>query len=215
MRPRRALPRIERSVRTKYRIVGALLSAEKGTGLDVGARDAVLRRHLPGDLEYYSADAGPGCDHRVDLEDVLPFSDRAFDVVIALDVLEHVNGIHRAFDELARIAARRLVIALPHMASWRHRMAFLLTGRLGTGKYDLGPEAPTDRHRWLTLLGETDRFVAARGARAGWRIARVVREMEGGRMTRVVARMATLVAPVEKWTTTRSIYLLERVEVGR
>lgn len=213
MRPVPARPRIDRAVRSKYRIVGDLLRGEQGTALDVGARDGVLRPYLPF-LEYASADAGPGCDHRIDLEDVLPFSDRAFDVVVALDVLEHVEGIHRAFDELARIAARRLVVALPHMASWRHRTAFLLTGRLGTGKYDLGPEAPSDRHRWLTLLRETDRFVVARGARAGWRLARVVREMEGGRLARVVARMATLVAPVDAWTTTRSIYLLERAEGG-
>lgn len=213
MKPGLALPRIERSVRTKYRIVGALLSGEKGTILDLGARDAVLRTYLH-DLEYSSADAGPGCDHRIDLEDVLPFSDRAFDVVVALDVLEHIESIHRAFDELARIAARRLVVALPHMASWRHRVAFLMTGRLGTGKYDLEPQAPSDRHRWLTLLGETDRFVSVRGARAGFRLVRVVREMEGGRLARVVARMATLIAPVDVWTTTRSIYLLERVEGG-
>ena len=45
----------------------------------------------------------------------MPFDDGAFDVVLALDVLEHVRPEDRtaALAELARVAARRLVVACP------------------------------------------------------------------------------------------------------
>jgi SAM-dependent methyltransferase len=45
----------------------------------------------------------------------LPFEDRAFDVVLALDVLEHLEpgDRHRVIDELIRTTRRRLIVACP------------------------------------------------------------------------------------------------------
>lgn len=45
----------------------------------------------------------------------LPFADRAFDVVLALDVLEHIPPADRprVMGELARTARRRLIVACP------------------------------------------------------------------------------------------------------
>ena len=45
----------------------------------------------------------------------IPFEDRAFDVVLALDVLEHLAPADRgrALGELARVAGRRLIVACP------------------------------------------------------------------------------------------------------
>jgi hypothetical protein len=45
----------------------------------------------------------------------LPFEDRSFDVVLALDLLEHVPHADRAkaLDELGRVARRRVIVAAP------------------------------------------------------------------------------------------------------
>lgn len=51
----------------------------------------------------------------------LPYPDHAFDLVCALDIVEHVDDDQRAFAELARVAAPGAVVLLSaplHMAKW-------------------------------------------------------------------------------------------------
>lgn len=62
----------------------------------------------------------------------LPFCDDAFDTVLCLDVLEHVPSAQRAplLCELARVAARRVVLACPTQAA--QPLDDLLRARLGT-----------------------------------------------------------------------------------
>jgi hypothetical protein len=180
----------EVSLRGRMQIAARLLSAERGRVLDVGARDAGLSRLLDRTrLDYESADIAPGPHaHRVDLEASLPFDDRAYDWVVALDVLEHVDRIHSAIDELLRVAGRGCVLSLPNLASWPHRLRYLRSGRLSTSKYELPCEAPGDRHRWLVHLADADRFVAASAARGGFTIETRVLECEGhGRGARLAA----------------------------
>ena len=43
----------------------------------------------------------------------LPFGDGAFDVVSAVEVLEHLEDPARAFAELARVAAREVIVTVP------------------------------------------------------------------------------------------------------
>lgn len=118
--------------------------------IDFGARDRILANYLPAQITYISADVAPGCDHILNLEERLPFSDKNFDFVVALDVLEHVDNFHLAIRELFRVAHKRVVIALPNMSYIEHRLSFLLFGKLATDKYDLSPQERLDRHRWLT-----------------------------------------------------------------
>lgn len=176
------------SRKDKYTIVADLLRGKKGTLLDVGARDRVLGRLL--DLQaltYYSADLGPGYDYQLNLEEKLPLADRSFDYVVALDVLEHVEHIHLAFQELARIARKCLIIALPNMATLPRRWSFLWRGNLDTGKYDLFPEHQGDRHRWLTVYPEVNAFINANSTQAGLNLDRVVEELESGLIPRRIA----------------------------
>lgn len=200
------------SIRDKYRLVAELLADGEGTLLDVGARDRRLARELESShLRYYSADLGEGHDYQVDLEQPLPFRDRQFDHVVALDVLEHLEHIYRGFHDLARIAAKSLVVALPNLATLPRRIAFLLRGNLGTGKYDLAPDASGDRHRWLTVYPQINEFVCVNAREAGFGVARVVEELEGGRIGAraglAAARLSLLPAG---WLTQRCIYLLRR-----
>jgi SAM-dependent methyltransferase len=98
-----------------------------GTLLDVGSGSQGIARLLPtgwrstacdADFEDYGAAARPPAStaERV-FGDVraLPFADRSFDVVIAVDLLEHVpfGDRARAISEICRVARIRAVIACP------------------------------------------------------------------------------------------------------
>jgi hypothetical protein len=91
------------------------------------------------------------------------------DVVVALDVLEHTNHIHYAFDELCRVARRHIVIALPNQFDFGNRWA-IVRGRNRSAKYGLPLEPPSDRHRWLFPFEEARTFCRQRARSAGWSV---------------------------------------------
>jgi hypothetical protein len=66
---------------------------------------------------YGQAGGSPPDDCRAVVGDVraLPFEDRSFDVVVALDLLEHLDAGDRpvALRELARVARRRVIVGCP------------------------------------------------------------------------------------------------------
>lgn len=195
---------------SKYRAVADLLAGQSGSLLDVGARDRVLGRILAGSgILYASADLGPGHDYQIDLEGPLILPDRSFDHVVALDVLEHVEHIQRAFHALARLARRSVILSLPNLATWPRRWSFLCQGRLGTAKYDLLPEHQGDRHRWLTVYPEINQFVAVNASRAGLHWVTLLEELEFPRGWGGLVRWATVRGMVAAGAfTTRCIYHL-------
>jgi hypothetical protein len=203
----------EYTFRNKISIVGRLLKDAEGRLLDVGARDRYLSKELdPKRIKYLSADMAPGHTYQIDLEKALPFPDKAFDHVVALDVLEHVENIHRAFADLARITSKSLTIALPNLAALPRRFSFLLRGHLMTNKYDLLPEHQGDRHRWFTVYSQINRFVEQSAEKSGLRVDRVVEEIDGNRFFRVggwaVARSGLV---PQGLLTGRCIYHLSRL----
>ena len=120
-----------RMVYEKYSAVDDLLKSDVRSLLDVGCRDAILRKHIRPQIEYTGVDIvpGPGVDKVANIEDGLPFADREFDAVVALDLLEHTNNIWFAFDELVRVARRQVVIVLPNVYHWSSRVRFSWAGR--------------------------------------------------------------------------------------
>jgi ubiquinone/menaquinone biosynthesis C-methylase UbiE len=58
----------------------------------------------------------------------LPFADRSFDLVLAIEVLEHVTNPEAALAELARVATRDVVISVPREPLWR-------AANMARGKY--------------------------------------------------------------------------------
>lgn len=58
----------------------------------------------------------------------LPFPDRCFDLVLAIEVLEHVPDPEAALAELARVATSHLVLSVPREPIWR-------VANLARGKY--------------------------------------------------------------------------------
>jgi hypothetical protein len=73
----------------------------------------------------------------------LPFADGAFDVVLALDVLEHIEPADRprVIDELVRTGRRRVIVACP-----TGKAAFAVDRRLAEGLRGRGMAPPS----WLT-----------------------------------------------------------------
>lgn len=139
--------------------------------LDVGCRDTVLKRHLPPHVRYAGVDLFQNesgtVDYVQDLTDGLPFADRAWDIVTALDVVEHVDDMKSALDELWRVTDRQLIVILPNLAYVMFRLNFLMKGHFGTDKYDMPFPGNLDRHRWLTTQSQADKYMAAFAADVG------------------------------------------------
>jgi hypothetical protein len=172
-------PDVFLSATNKYRIVGELLGEVPGALLDVGSRDRKLKEYVHSH-NYFSADIVPGDhDYVIDLERALPFEDLKFNTVVALDVLEHLEHIHKAMKELLRISADRVVVALPNLASYRHRISYLLRGRMQTDKYELRPEHQRDRHRWLVTMPDADKFIAHQATENGFKMTSICYQIAG------------------------------------
>jgi len=198
----------------KYSAVARQLQGRAGTLIDVGSRDGNLRKVLDVNaIQYFSSDLGPGHDYQLNLEDILPMPDRSFDIVVALDVLEHVEHIHQAFHELARLARHDLIIALPNMASLRRRCSFFWRGHLLTDKYDLLLEHQKDRHRWLTVYSQANAFIEHNAAVVGFKLINVVEQLEGCTLLTRIARLRLAERMMPKGLMTgRCIYFLVRVQ---
>jgi 2-polyprenyl-3-methyl-5-hydroxy-6-metoxy-1,4-benzoquinol methylase len=111
--------------------------------LDVGCGEGLvterLARALPGAavvgldvadprlLAEWGRRQGGNLEFRAGSAYALPYDDGAFDVVCALEVLEHLERPAEALTELRRVAARALVVSVPREPVWR--VANVLSGR--------------------------------------------------------------------------------------
>jgi len=107
-------------------VLDALSALPPGRLLDVGSGSTGIAPLLPkgwevtaldADFADYGASVTATTNKRRVLGDVrrLPFADGVFDVVVAVDLLEHVDpsGRAAAIDELCRVARRRAIVACP------------------------------------------------------------------------------------------------------
>jgi SAM-dependent methyltransferase len=107
-------------------VLGLLEELGSGTLLDAGSGSLGLSPWLGGAwsvtavdtaFDDYGASHGFAGRARAVVADVreLPFGDKAFDAVVALDLLEHVpaEDRERALSELRRVTRRRLIVAGP------------------------------------------------------------------------------------------------------
>lgn len=119
--------------------------------LDIGAGQGALSARLQeAGARVCACDVVPeqfdvtGIDFRAVTSDGrLPFEDRAFDVVVAIEVVEHVDGHDRFFAEVARVLRPGgiMMFTTPNILSLKSRMRFLLTGFY----YSFGPLEPFAR----------------------------------------------------------------------
>lgn len=135
----------------------------KGRILDVGADEMHLKKFLPNDVEYIGTGLGDFDEQiKVDLEkDDLPFAPQTFDIVMCLDVLEHIETIHKVFDDICTISKEWVLISLPN--PWQSLMSCLQEGQYKQGRntkfYGLPLEREPDRHKWFFSSSEARDFV--------------------------------------------------------
>ncbi|WP_435090539.1 class I SAM-dependent methyltransferase [Candidatus Pelagibacter bacterium nBUS_30] len=135
------------------------------TILDIGCRDMVLKRYLKGNFKY------KGLDFQVtqqleenndlinhNLENGLPKDLGKYDIINALDVLEHLENIHDIFQDLFVHSNNQIIIALPNIGYYRFRLSFLFNGILSK-KYTFNKNKTDDRHRWIPNYYTIQEFV--------------------------------------------------------
>jgi 2-polyprenyl-3-methyl-5-hydroxy-6-metoxy-1,4-benzoquinol methylase len=129
-------PVVRRLMASFERTLDELLArAEPSSLLDVGCGEGVLvhqwAQRLPDarivgiDLEEDSIQAGwaareaPNLEYRTMPAEDLPFANDEFDLASAIEVLEHVPDPEHTLDEMARCAARHLLVSVPREPLWR------------------------------------------------------------------------------------------------
>jgi SAM-dependent methyltransferase len=130
---------IERFRAALVREVGALSPRRV---LDAGCGEGIVAAWLSvalPDAEITGVDARPEAiaeasrrtpSLRAEIGDLyaLPFGDGEFDLVLAIEVLEHLDRPRAALRELARVSARSLILTVPHEPFFR-------AGNLARGRY--------------------------------------------------------------------------------
>ena len=104
--------------------------------LDLGCRTMALKKLLKGCVDYEGTDFVPGeniieCNLEQGLQD---FENNSRDIVVALDVLEHLENCHFLLQEMLRVASKTIYVSLPNMYYIKFRLNYLFKGSL-SGKY--------------------------------------------------------------------------------
>ena len=171
-------------ITNKYRFIADHVRDGIDTLLDVGCRDAILSTYITPSIQYTGVDLmpGPKVAKVCNIEDGLPFEDATFYAVAALDLLEHTDDIWHSFDELVRVARKKVFVVLPNLFWWRYRINHVLAHE--TAKYRLTPERIEDRHRWLTSYRTAHEFAQGMARKYDLRLSETL--MASGRRTLVI-----------------------------
>lgn len=161
----------------KYERVAELLRCRLSshiTLLDIGCRNRELASYVHHLGDYYGADLSQtgAVDYVGDFTKGLPVESQRFDVVTALDVIEHTVDMTTALDEVMRVTKQFAIINLPNHAHFMYRLHFLLTGRIND-KFDVQFPSKLDRHRWFTTARQTDEFMRGYAASRDFGLERV------------------------------------------
>lgn len=201
------------AIADKYRHIAEVVERNSITSLlDVGCRDAGLRASLPKVTRYVGVDLFQNDRGTVDVvcnvSAGLPVPDRAFEAVVALDLLEHLDDMGAFLKEMDRASSGWICVALPNLAHIAFRLNFLLTGRL-SGKYDLKYGGGVDRHRWLTVVPQTDAFIQNFVRERGYSLTQVDLR-SGSQRYRVLESSLRILGFSRAWHVWRTLYLIAK-----
>ena len=129
-------PVVRRLMGRFERVAGELIDgAAPASILDVGCGEGVLTNRWAerlGDTDVVGLDlpdpkleaewrltARPNLRFVVGRAEQLPFSEGEFDLVAAIEALEHIPDPDRALSELTRVARRHLLVSVPREPLWR------------------------------------------------------------------------------------------------
>ena len=99
---------------------------------------------------YQGEDIGVPVDHGVDLTKRLPYDDGSFDVVLLVEVIEHVENHRAAITELARIVkpGGSLLITTPNIMRLSSRFHFFFSGFHKTKRDFVRFDTPLSEAHW-------------------------------------------------------------------
>ena len=143
--------------------------------LDLGCRDMVLKKFLLGNYEYFGVDnsntkeTDPALINH-NLEEGIPINIKKPDIIVALDVLEHIENIHSVYNQLFTTSNKTIVVALPNMAYYKFRLNFMIKGVL-SGKYIFSENKVLDRHRWIPNVKSIEKFIKSNTPES-WKITK-------------------------------------------
>lgn len=144
--------------------------------LDIGCRDKVFKKYLEGNFKYIGIDFNPNDPISLEasneiinhnLETGLP-ENTDYDIINALDVLEHVENIHELLHDIFSRSKKKISIALPNMGYYKFRLNFFFKGEI-SGKYIFHDKKIYDRHRWLPNYQSIFKFIDSNKP-IGWNV---------------------------------------------
>jgi SAM-dependent methyltransferase len=141
-----------------------------GRMLDIGSGGAGLCTHLE---DCVSIDINPAAapDVFVNLDKgYLPFASNSVDCVVCTDVLEHLENLHRVFQEAVRVSCEYVIVSMPN--NWLAARGTICSGdhRHPLKYYGLPLTQPSDRHRWFFSYTESEDFVQGMAAAMGLQV---------------------------------------------
>jgi len=159
--------------------------------LDIGCRTMDLKPLLHYCADYYGTDRihAEGV-FACNLEEGLPsFEDNSFDIVVGLDVIEHLENAHGTFRDILRVAKKAVFVSLPNMYYIIFRYNFLI-GKGISGKYAFPPQPILDRHRWILSYTESLAFIHKNASEYDIETRMILPER---------GRTKLISEPIEKW----------------
>ena len=127
-----------------------------GDVLDVPAGQGALAKDLedlgfcvfPADLARDNMVYRNGRCMQINIDHSLPLRDEAFDCIVCVEGIEHVENPFLLIREMARVLkpGGHLIITTPNIMSIKSRLRFLLSSHLDYFKY-FGPLPPEAKHR--------------------------------------------------------------------
>lgn len=97
-----------------------LLKNKKGisaSGLDISTEGVRLAKER-------------GIDAKVgDATERLPYADKSFDYAVSSEMLEHIPNPEDALREMRRIARKAVLVSIPNIALWKHRVRLMFQGK--------------------------------------------------------------------------------------
>lgn len=172
--------------------------------LDAGCRDAALADRIPKEISYTGADLFPGERIKYVGDIALMEIDESFTLVVAADILEHLEKPSTIFDKLAKLTDRYMIVSLPNCYDLKSILKFAGRQQLG-GKYAFSVDEPVDRHRWLMNFNEISRFYEMKAAQHNMKLEVVPLRYgdSGSRGSRaIVGRLLGHVMPTRLWAPT-------------
>lgn len=129
---------LEWSAKGVHQKVISMLPSGRLRILDAGSGTGILSQELT-ELghEVYSIDLKNQANLKVrfkkaDLNKDIPFPDKCFDVILLVEVIEHLENPRHFFREVKRLLKKRgvLILTTPNIFHWRSRLKFLLFGKV-------------------------------------------------------------------------------------